>query len=126
MRDNHKGLPELIDAFEKEGFYFGILELEKGGTQQRFQYGISNESYIALKKIFQLRPFSNIPGLKQRYFFVPSCARIDDAYVSMKVRIEQEKQGKQIEVKAPKDLVANLMWFARLEDWNEAKHLRSD
>jgi hypothetical protein len=123
MRDNHEALLELINTFEKEGLYFCILELEKNGERQQFQFGISYQAYVSLKKVFQLRPFSNMPGLKQRYFFVPSYRLIDDHYISITVRVEQQKQSKQLAVKAPKNLVANLNWFIQLENWNEAKHL---
>lgn len=42
----------------------------------------------------------------------------------MTVRVEQGRNGKQVETEAPRDLVANLMWFFELKDWAQAEHLR--
>ena len=41
----------------------------------------------------------------------------------MKVRVEQGKDGRQVDVRVPKDLLANLRWFAELKDFGEASHL---
>ena len=42
----------------------------------------------------------------------------------MTIRIEQNKDGKEIEIEAPTDLVANLKWFFELDDLGKAEHLR--
>jgi hypothetical protein len=57
MRDNHKGMPEIVDAFEKAGLYFGIVEIQISSESKQFQFGISQNGYRALRKILQLRPF---------------------------------------------------------------------
>ncbi|HYE73115.1 MAG TPA: hypothetical protein VEF04_07290 [Blastocatellia bacterium] len=67
MRDTNEGMPEIVDAFEKEGQYFGVIGIELNGTHQKFQFGISQAGYRALRKILQLRPFDTMPGVKQRY-----------------------------------------------------------
>ena len=41
----------------------------------------------------------------------------------MWIRIQQGLRGKQVEVYAPKDLLANLTWFFKLKDFNDAAHL---
>jgi hypothetical protein len=41
----------------------------------------------------------------------------------MTVRVEQGRDGKQVETEALRDLVANLMWFCELDDWSRADHL---
>ena len=52
MRDTHEGMPEIIDAFEKEGRYFGIIGIELDGIYKKFQFGISQTGYRALRKNF--------------------------------------------------------------------------
>jgi len=41
MRDNHEGMIELVDAFEKDGHYFARIEK----ASRRFQFGVSREGY---------------------------------------------------------------------------------
>ena len=43
----------------------------------------------------------------------------------MTLRVEGDRIGKQLEVEATQDLVANLLWFTELKDWSKADHLRS-
>jgi hypothetical protein len=38
--------------------------------------------------------------------------------------VECGRDGKQIEARVPKDLLANLFWFAEIKDFAEAAHLR--
>jgi hypothetical protein len=123
MRDNHDGLPEIVDAFEEGGLYFGVVRLERRGEEKRFRFSVSREGYISLKQVLQLRPFDHMPGLKCRYFFSPGARRLDNGRAMMTVRVEQGRDGKQLEVEALRDVVANLMWFYKLDDWNKAVHL---
>jgi hypothetical protein len=56
---------------------------------------------------------------------VPTFRRLEDANrIEITIRVEQGHNSKQLEVEAPRDLVANLKWFFELEDWNKADHLR--
>jgi hypothetical protein len=124
MRDNHKGMPEIVDAFEKAGLYFGIVEIQISSESKQFQFGISQNGYRALRKILQLRPFGTMAGVKQRYFFAGSYGRIpSSSEFSTDVRVEQNREGKQVEVRVPKDLLSNLVWFASIKDFGEAAHL---
>ena len=50
MRDNHEGLPEFIDALERDGHYFGVVELNKEGVAKRLQFGVSLAGYRAIKR----------------------------------------------------------------------------
>lgn len=123
LRDNHDGLPEIITTFEQEGQYFGVVQLEQNGKQKRFRLCVDRKGYLALRRILQLRPFDQLPGLKHRYFFVPSLMRLDDHYAMITVRVEQERTSKQLSSKAPVYLAANLMWFWELKDWSQAEYL---
>ena len=58
MRDNHKGMPEIIDAFiDDEERHTGVIAIEIDGEIKNFRFGVSLAGYHALKKILQLRPF---------------------------------------------------------------------
>lgn len=122
MRDDHEGMPEIIDAFEMDGQYFGIVGVEISGESRKFGFGISQAGYRALKRVLQLRPFDSLPGLKHRYYFA-AVYRKAQGSLEMQVRVEQGKNGKQLAAHAPKDLIANLKWFMELKDFSEAAHL---
>ena len=124
MRDNHEGMPEIIDAFEKDGQYFGIVGIQVSSESKQFQFGISLDGYRSLRKILHLRPFDTMPGVKQRYFFAGSYGRIpSSSEFRTDVRVEQRRAGKNVEVRVPKDLLSNLVWFATIKDFGEAAHL---
>lgn len=123
MRDNHDGLPEILDATEQEGRYFGFIQLERQTQKKRFRFGLSHDGYLALKRVLQLRPFDQMPGLRSRYFFVPTVRRLEGESVMMTVRVEQGQSGKQVETEAMRELVANLMWFYELADLSQANYL---
>jgi hypothetical protein len=125
MRDNHGGLPEIIDAYERDGQYFGCVTLTIGAHSKTYEFGIDQMSYTAIKKILNLRPFEHMPGVKYRYFFSPKAGR--RAPYSSKtfcsIRIEQEKKRKEFEIDAPETVIANLMWFVEVKDFNELSYL---
>src|SRR5262245_43240602 len=123
MRDNHEKMPEIVDATEESGHYFGIVQLERGSEQKRFRFGVSREGYLALKRALQIRPFDQMAGIQYRYFFAPAVRRLEGDRVMMTVRVEHGRDGKQLEVESPRDVVANLMWFCELDDWSKAQHL---
>jgi hypothetical protein len=124
MRDNHEGMPEIVDAFERDGQYFGVVGIALGDTSKQFQFGVSLDGYRALRKIRQLRPFDSMPGLKHRHFFALSYGKIaGSSNYKTDVRVEQGRDGKKIEAHVPKDLLANLVWFSEIKDFDEAAHL---
>ncbi len=124
MRDNLEGMPEIIDAYEKERLYFGVVEITLGKICKQFQFGVSLKGYRALMRILQLRQFNAMPGLKHRHFFALSYHEISNSSdYKVGIRIEQDKDGRNIEASVPKDLLANLLWFSQIEDFFEAAHL---
>jgi hypothetical protein len=124
MRDNHEGMPEIVDASEEQGHYSGVVEIEIDGIYKKFQFGITRNSYLALKRILQIRPFDMMHGIKYRYFFAGSYYKIQDSSdCGMDVRVEQDKAATKKEVIVPKDLLANLIWFSKLKNFDEASHL---
>ena len=123
MRDNHEGLPEILDALEEGGHCFGLVQLERHGETRQFRFGVNREGYRSLRQVLQLRPFDRMPGVKCRYFFVPTTRRLGEDRARMTVRVEQGRDGKQVEIEVLRDVVANLMWFYKLDDWSKAAHL---
>ena len=123
MRDNHEGMPEIVDAFQEGDHYFGLVQLERNGEQRRFRFGVSRDGYLALKRVLQLRLFDQMPGVKCRYFFAFGVRRLEGERVMMGVRVEQGRDSKQFETEAVRGVAANLMWFYELDDWSKAEHL---
>ena len=113
MRDNHEGLPEIINAYERDEHFFCSVSLTIRTETKVFEFGINQESYKAVKRILSLRPFAQFPGAKYRYFYAQGT----------KIRIEQEKQGKEFEVVAPESLLANLTWFFQVKDFKAVAYL---
>lgn len=126
MRDNHEGLPEIIDAYDREGTFFGVAQVKLSDEFYAFEFGIDDAGYHALRQIIQLHPFDHLPGLQHRYFFVPSVRRIGKSHDLMEfaVRVEQGSNGKQFQVKGPESLISNLMWFFKLRRPEDAAQLR--
>jgi hypothetical protein len=129
MRDNHEGMPEIIDAIYRNERYFGIIAIEINSATKKFYFGVSQKSYWALKRILQLRPFDMMPGLKYRYFFAGGSFRIINTETlelgdcEITIRVEQSKNGKEISIPSPKELMQNLNWAKQMKDFSEAKHL---
>jgi hypothetical protein len=124
MRDNHDNMPEILDAFQEGAHYFAVVQIERAGDQRQYRFGVSRDGYLALKRVLQLRPFDLMPGVKNRHFFVPAALLAGDDRVKMGVRVEQGRDGRQLDIEAPNDLFSNLMWFYELNDWSKAEHLR--
>ncbi len=119
-------LPEIIDAYEREGRYFAAIRLARAGDDRIFELSISATSHAALRRVFQTRPFDQMPGLSRRYFFVPSYSKRDDPERCVGwIRIEQGKDGRSVEVKMPETLIANLLWLYEMKTLESAKHLHS-
>ena len=124
MRDNHDGMPEILDAFERGGQYFSIVAIECDGITKRFEFGVSLNGYRALRKVLQLLPFDAMPGTKRRYFYAGGYGNVvGTTDYEVAVRVEQNRDGKLIDVRMPKDLLSNLVWFSEIKDFNEASHL---
>lgn len=124
MRDNHDRMPEMIEAVEENGLFFGIIQLERDNQLRRFRIGLSHASYLALKNVLALRPFSTMPGVPYRYFFVPVWLKTRDGKRVMVVRVEQERDSKQMDIEVTQELSAVLTWFQQLQEWDEAEHVR--
>lgn len=125
VRDNHEGLPEILDAFERDGGSFGVIQIESEDNLVAFEFGVDTSGYRALRRVLQTRPFESLATGACRYYFVPSVRRLPDSEAAeFDVRIEQGNNGRQFTFKGPLGLVANLQWFFELKDLSTAMHLR--
>lgn len=124
-RDNpHRA--EILDTYEREGQYFATIRLIRGDVDRIFEFGVSEPSYRALRRVFQMRPFDTMPGLKYRYFVGYPCGRSNDPLrCHGTIRFEQGNSTKGISVELPHDLIANLLWFYKMDSLEPASHLRS-
>jgi hypothetical protein len=126
MRYRPGQLPEIVAVSSRDNFYFASIRLARGDVDRIFETGITNSSYNTFKRIFQSRPFDDMPGLKARYYFVPAFSKRNDPERCIgTVRIEQGKDGRDFEFEMPKTLIANLLWFFEMKDLKDAQHLRS-
>lgn len=126
MRDNHSGYTEILDAYERDGFHFGVVRVEVSGEFASFEFGLERSAYTALKRVLQLRPFADMPGLRYRYFFTGTYTRkkLDEEPVTVWVRVEQGTTTKNFEFDWPTSLASNMVWFNSLQSFSEAAQLR--
>jgi hypothetical protein len=126
MRHPLGKLPEILDAYSRDGLYFAAIRLLRNDADRVFELGICEPSYFALRRVLQMRPFDPTPGLKYRYLFDSAHSKRDDPNRCIAtVRIEQGREGKGFEAELPKQLIANMLWFYEMKDHESAAHLRS-
>jgi len=125
MRNHHKGLPEIITAFERVGHSFGVVSISISGARKKYEFEIDPESCQAIKRLLNMKPFGRKRGIKYHYYYSPGSERSDDSSRTYcQVRIEREDSGKEFEVEAPKSLIDMLIWFFQVKDLKELSHLR--
>ena len=126
MRDNHEGLPEILSACQRDGQYFGAVQIVKSGEAAAFEFGVTESGYYALKRILDARPFDSVPGVPCRFFFSGSYTGAEQGTetVIFGVRVEQGDTAKIFEFQGPRALLANLLWFQGLPSLEPAPGLR--
>jgi hypothetical protein len=124
MRDNHDGYPELVDAYERDGLYFGAVRVTLSDETAAFEFGVEKRGYFSLRRIFQSCPFE--PRGQYRYFFSGRFSKKDlsSDIVTFGVRIEQCATGKTLDFDGPESLVANLLWFKSLNNLESTSSLK--
>lgn len=122
MRDNHCQLPELIKTDAEGSQYFGIVRMEREKQSGDYRIGLHQDEYRAWNKVLHTRPFDPLNQNPCRYFFSPCTSRRDGKAFG-KIRIEQDKDGREFEMELPERMIANLMWFFQLADLADASHL---
>ena len=126
MRDNHLGMPEILNAYERDGFHFGVVRIVVYEETAAFEFGVDQAGYRALRKVLQKHPFSNLPGIEYRYFFTGGYGRkkLGEEPVVFYIRIEQGIDAGKFEFEGPTTLVSNLRWFQSLKDLRDTSALK--
>jgi hypothetical protein len=124
MRDNHDGYPELLDAYERDGLYFGVVRVTVVGEVAAFEFGLDKRGYVSLRRVLQSCPFD--PHGPYRYFFRGSFTKreLDSDRVTFGVHIEQGENVKSFDFDGPTSLVSNLLWFQSLKDFQGTASLK--
>ena len=124
MRHNHPGYPELLDAYEREGSYFGVVHVIVAGEGATFEFGLDERGYRSLKRVLQSRPDG--PRGQYRYFFRGKFSKREATSdtVRFSVRIEAGANGKGFDFEGPASLVSNLLWFQSLKDLQATSSLK--
>jgi len=124
MRDNHDGYPELLDAYQREASYFGVVRVIVAGEVAAFEFGLDERGYFSLKRVLQSRPFDSRG--QHRYFFRGNFSKREAASdtVTFSVRIEEGANGKGFDFDGPASLVSNLLWFQSLKNLEPTASLK--
>jgi len=125
VRGTNHGMPEILNAYERDGLYFGVVRATVQDVAASFEFGVEYRGYIALKQILQTRPFDLSPGTTYRYFFTGSYGRkkLNAEPVTIDIRIEQNDTAKTLAFDCPTSLASNLRWFIELTDLAQAAAL---
>jgi hypothetical protein len=125
VRDNHEGCPEIVDAYERDGQYYGALKIVCSNETATVEFGVSEDGYVAMKRILGTRPFDQMPNIPHRYFFCGSySAKPQQESCEFRIRVEQGTTAKSFDFKGSKSLLANLLWFQKLKTIEETLGLR--
>ena len=127
MRDNSDGYPEILDAYERDGHYFGVIRIARESEWASFEFGVTQSAFFSLKRILGHRPFDSTPGIPYSYFFTGSftgAIQPDQQVFTFDVFVEQGQAKRKFEFKGPKSLLANLLWFLKTKSIDEAAPLK--
>ena len=125
MRDTSDGMIEIIKVIEESDGYYSIIEIHIQNEKERLRFGVTQNSYKALRKILQSRPLDTMPGLNYRYFWDRSIGRKTEKNIFIGIRCEVEGKSKSFDFEVPQELASNLKWFAELKSFDEVEHLRT-
>ena len=124
MRYNHDALPEIVETFERDGRFFGVVQVKLNGLWMAFEFGVLEPGYRALRRVLQERPYENADAGRYRYLFVPKVSHPTGSPFQFAVRIEQGRNGREFWFDGNRELISSLMWFFQLEDPSDAQHLK--
>jgi hypothetical protein len=126
FRGTNLGMPEILKAYERDGFFFAVVRIVVSGETAAFEFGVDLQGYKALRKVLQTRPFANMPGIQYQYFFTGSYGRkkLGEEPVIFDIRIEQGRDATTKEFEGSTTLVSNLRWFESLKDLQDTSALK--
>ncbi len=117
---------ELRDAYERDGLYFGVVRVRTPSEAASIEFGVERAGYLALRRIFETRPFESMPGVKHRFYFTGNHGQEKLAHepVTIGIRIVEGMNGKNLDFPCPLSLAKNLKWFFYLTDLQETAALK--
>ena len=119
-------MPEIVDAYERDGEHFGVVRVVLSGEPASFEFWVDSGGYGVLRRVLRSRPFAETPGVAHKYFFVGNSSRKGGTtdQCSFGIRIEGPRDAKTFDFDGPISLAANLLWFASLNTPEDASALR--
>ncbi|MGY0217970.1 hypothetical protein ACWJJH_11395 [Endozoicomonadaceae bacterium StTr2] len=121
MRDNNEGMIEFLGATEVDGQYFAQIAIPVDKIRY-YQFGVQKAGYNTVKRILQLRPFDQTPGVEYRYYWSGEC-RDSGGEFSIGVRCELGRKCKSVRTKSQELFAYNLLWFSQRESPSEIEHM---
>lgn len=121
MRDTNIGMTKIYGGEKINGLFFGHISIVLNNKELKLRFGTDEQGYIALKNIFQLRPFDNKTSEPYRHYFTGSYNKGEN---EIKIRVEQGNLNKRFSVKCNSILLLkNLLWFQTIKDEEQVKDL---
>lgn len=126
VQDTSQGMPEILDAYLRDGLYFGVVQVVFEGESIAFEFGIDLDSYNTLQRVLQFRPdLPNTDAVPHRHFFTGCVQRITPGVpVCFSALVQQGQATRRFEVVGPSSLVAQLLLFMNLKTPSAAGHLK--
>jgi len=125
MRDNSEGMTEIIKTYRENGNHSVVVGKIINGINKLFAFWISEKAYVLINKVLSFYPFDKLLKDDYRFFFTIGIRKDSEKNTQFtNFRIEQGKNGKQFEFEIELQLLKNLIWFSKLEDFDQAKHLK--
>jgi hypothetical protein len=126
MRDNSSGYSEIIDAYERDGNFYGVVGVVLGSETASFEFGVDPGGYTSLRRILESRPFDSLPGAIYRYYFIGRYGKTLSGSDPLRIgiRVECGAKSKVLDFDCPTSLASNLRWFQSLRSMSEAASLK--
>jgi hypothetical protein len=105
---------------------FGVVRVNTPSEAASIEFGVEQAGYLALRRIFESNPFGSMPGVKHSFYFTGSHSKEESAHepITIGIRIEEGRNGKNLYFPCPLSLAKNLKWFLQLKDLREAAVLK--
>jgi hypothetical protein len=105
-------MPEILDAYERDGKFFGVVCIDIKGAMRAFEFGVDLSGYKALRRVLQAWPYEARNVAPYHYFLFGEFSK-DPSHgkFSFTVRIEQESEARNFSFVGPETFVTNLKWF---------------
>lgn len=115
----------IVDAKKfSPNVYGGIVRIDFYGKDVVLQFAISELDFIAIKRITEFRPFENTGVGLYSYRFTGTYSKsFEERAAYMRIEIKQNRMQKNHDFDCTDDLIARLLWFAQVSDFEEIQDL---